>query len=338
MIKKLLVLLILIIISVYTYMKLDYSNKNISKAIKKFTVIDKDKKYTLSKDLKKLSFENKVYKKINYKIYKCKDETISFDRPVYEKITKAYFNNNIKTSNNYIPKIIWQTFRENIKKDNPLYSRVENLKNQKGYEYRFMTDKEGLKFLKENFKEDVWKCFSVLTPGAYKADLLRTCIIYIFGGIYIDMKVNLVYPLDCILGSKKLVLTKDTSDIRIWNGFFAAEPKHPYLKNIIDKIVYKVKNKKYGLNNTDITGPQLWGFEYVKYFRTLRFFKKNNDFIMLKLIVFKDKIIISNNYYEPMLEYKKDYHNAYGKKHKHYVDLWNERKVFDLDLYNKFFN
>ena len=337
MIKKLLLVLLILFISIYTYLKLDYSNKGISKIVEKFLIVDKGKEYILSKDLKKISFDNKIYKKINDKEYKCNKEKIIFERPVYEKINKVYFNNIDKKSNIYIPKIIWQTFRFNIEKDNPLFKRVEKIRNQKGYEYRFMNDNEGLKFLKENFKEDVWKCFSILIPGAYKGDLLKACIIYIYGGIYIDMKVDLIYPLDYILEDKKLVLTKDTSDVRVWNGFFAATPKHPYLKNIIEKIVYKVKNKNYGINNTDVTGPQLWGFEYVKYFKTLRFFKKNKDFIMLKLIVFKDKIIISNNYYEPLLEYKKDYHTYYGKKHKHYVDLWKEKKVFDLDLYRQYF-
>ena len=49
-------------------------------------------------------------------------------------------------------------------------------------------DKMCREFIKQNFSDDVLYVFDKLKPGAYKADLWRYCILYINGGIYIDIK------------------------------------------------------------------------------------------------------------------------------------------------------
>jgi len=338
MIKIIIVLLLAMFISFYLYITFS-NNRNLSPILEKFQIEEKEKKYIISSDLKKLNDGDIQYNKINYKTYKFKDKNIIFEKPIYENISKVYLNNNYQDNNKYIPKIIWQTFREEIKEDNRLYDRIKIWKEQKDYQYRFMDDKKGLEFLKENFEEEVWKCFNVLIPGAYKGDLLRVCLIYIHGGIYSDVKVNLKYPLDYFL-DKELVLVKDIGLLGIWNGFFAAKPKHPFLKKIIEVIVSRIKNKEYGASTTDITGPRLWGKEFIKYFKTIHFrHTETNYYRMLKLVRYDDKIIITkNNNYEPYLDYNRDYHKHYdNKKHKHYIDLWNQGKVYNEYLHKKYF-
>jgi mannosyltransferase OCH1-like enzyme len=55
------------------------------------------------------------------------------------------------------------------------------------FEYFLYDDKMCRKFIKEHFHEEVVFAFDKLKPGAYKADLWRYCVLYIHGGIYLDI-------------------------------------------------------------------------------------------------------------------------------------------------------
>jgi len=77
------------------------------------------------------------------------------------------------------------------------------------------------------------------------ADIMRICIIYEFGGIYIDADLLMVKPLETLLSSIQnktdLVMCKETDD-KIWNGFIAAgEPRNYFLERWI-----KEYETKYG--------------------------------------------------------------------------------------------
>ena len=294
-------------------------------------------RYSLSSDFKILKDGDLEYKKIDFKNYKKDHKIINFDKPVYEIITAVNLKDKYPDNNKFIPKLIWQTFKEEIEEDNPLYDKIKSWKNQKGYKYHFIDDVEGLKFLKENFEDEVWQSFQVLIPGAFKADLLRACLVYIHGGVYADIKVELIFPLDYFL-DKELVLTKDRDSLGIWNGFFGAKKKHPYLKKVIDGAVYMIKNKKYGGNTTDITGPQLWANVFIKNFWTLPYkHTEGRNYRFLGMKMYEDKMIISkNNNYEPYLQLQMDYHRHYGK-YDGYTKLWHERKVYNEELWKEYF-
>ena len=48
-------------------------------------------------------------------------------------------------------------------------------------------------FIKSHFSKRVLYAYDKLIPGAFKADLWRYCIIYINGGIYIDIKYECLH-------------------------------------------------------------------------------------------------------------------------------------------------
>ena len=56
------------------------------------------------------------------------------------------------------------------------------------FNYYLYDDYDCYKFIKNNFDEDILNTYNSLIPGAYKADLWRYCILYKFGGIYLDIK------------------------------------------------------------------------------------------------------------------------------------------------------
>jgi hypothetical protein len=126
-------------------------------------------------------------------------------------------------------------------------------------------------------------------------------------------------------------MTTDINNNGIWNGFFASIPNHPFIKKIIDCIVYKVINKQYGVCDTDISGPRLWQKEFNKI--------KINNCRMMKLFKFKNNMIISNyKNYEPFLIINLNYYKHYKNSIKNYTELWKERKVYNEELYKKLYN
>lgn len=72
-------------------------------------------------------------------------------------------------------------------------------KHTSGWRVIIMDDSEARKFLREHFAEDVSRKFNDLLAagkGAHAADLLRFCQLYIYGGLYLDIKTVITSPID----------------------------------------------------------------------------------------------------------------------------------------------
>ena len=70
------------------------------------------------------------------------------------------------------------------------------------FEHRYYSESDRLSFIKENFEEKVYRAYCRIIPGAYKADLWRYCILYNYGGFYVDIDT-------LAIGSLKPLLEKD---------------------------------------------------------------------------------------------------------------------------------
>jgi len=126
------------------------------------------------------------------------------------------------------------------------------------------TEDDGFKFIQENFDKKVADAYKCLKPIAYKADLWRYCILYIKGGVYIDIKLEIMQPLLDIIKKYPTIFVKEPQP-GINNGFIVTPPKNPILKACIDEIVINCKNRDYKMTSPeskdtaplDITGPFL---------------------------------------------------------------------------------
>ena len=108
-----------------------------------------------------------------------------------------------------IPKIIIQTGKDN-NHNNSIRAAMQTWKDlNPKYEYKYFTDKDCDEFILKNFHKDVRLAFNLLKPGAMKADLFRYCLLYVKGGIYLDIKTKLIKPIDKIfdLDSKNTMYT-----------------------------------------------------------------------------------------------------------------------------------
>ena len=269
-----------------------------------------------------------------------------------------------------IPKNIVQSLncRRVTKK---LYQNIEKIKKlNPDYNYEFFTEKESIDFINEHFGEDYSKAYIKLYYGAFRADFFRYCYLYIKGGFWIDVFMELNYPLDKLLDKDYNFITcldlKDKNNINeqsmlykfwlkkfdktdtttIYNAFLGFEPKNKIIKKVLDKSYENIINgKEDGLN---ITGPYLFGkiidetnledYEY-KFFNfklqnMLTKFIKREDLKLDNGIFDKSKKIITNKY--PGHEKDK---NIINNKIKATSKTYNENINFieAMIKYNKYF-
>jgi hypothetical protein len=100
-------------------------------------------------------------------------------------------------------------------------------------------------------------------------------------------------------------------------------PGNPILLMAINKIVENVKNKYYGNDFLDVTGPGLLSTYFTK--------KEKDDFDMKHEVFLsnKNKFIFFNNYivlrtYDGYLTETNKF-----KKVEHYAILWNKRQIYN---------
>jgi mannosyltransferase OCH1-like enzyme len=170
-----------------------------------------------------------------------------------------------------IPLKIFQTWST---KELPYYMNLNSIKLQKQnpqFEYFLFDDDDCLQFIETHFDSDVVDAYNKLIPGAYKADLWRYCVLYIHGGIYLDMKMSCVGDFRLIELTKQEHYVKDRpqlafmkNHIGIYNAVMIQEPKNPLMLDCIVQIVKNVENQEYGYSALYPTGPGMLGQLYQK--------------------------------------------------------------------------
>ena len=176
-------------------------------------------------------------------------------------------------------------------------------------------------FIYKHFGDDVYYSYNKLKPGAYKADLWRYCVLYIHGGIYLDIKYK------CVNGFKLLELTdqeyfvKDRSyslenkpkKIGIYQALICALPNNKELYHCIQKIVYHVKHNLYNNNDLDVTGPHIMSSKLLE----------NNVLTFHGNYISRNRILQLQIYEEYRQEQKKYSLNEY------YLTMWKHKNIYE---------
>jgi len=135
-----------------------------------------------------------------------------------------------------IPKKIYQTHKdynlsEEIKK---LIHDLTRLNHD--FEYTFMDNDECYEFIRVNFDDGFVSMYKNLPLDIMRADVWRIAVVYINGGIYCDCDVFCRQNLAPLIKNEELVLfTEELGGTS--NFFFAAPPKNPALKDVLDLMV-----------------------------------------------------------------------------------------------------
>ena len=172
---------------------------------------------------------------------------------------------NINTPNNsYIPKNIYLTWEtSDIEKMPPnMKESIELLKSVNNDCNVYIFDKDHrVNFIKKYFKTEVLDAYNSLVPGAFKADVWRYCVLYKYGGIYQDIKMQPIngFKYSEILVNDKEYYVKDIdgSGGGVYNAVLICKPNNKVLLKTINNIIENVKNKYYGESSLYPTGPML---------------------------------------------------------------------------------
>ncbi len=249
---------------------------------------------------------------------------------VKPNINQTYSNNNkflnsFKNIDNLIPLNIFQTWNTD-KLPKKMYENINLLKKQNPeFNYYLYTDEMCREFIRDNFSSNILNAYDKLIPGAYKADLWRLCILYRFGGIYLDIKYICIGKFKLIYLTNKNYLVRDLfayNQYGIYNALMCSDKNNPLLMDIINKIVENVENNYYGTNSLEITGPTCLN----KFFTQTEI--KKFELSFNGNYIYYDKTPILKMYKEYRLEQKK-----FGTIH--YGILWNNRNVYNMQLCNK---
>jgi len=164
-----------------------------------------------------------------------------------------------------IPLNLFQTWHT---KDLPpaMKQCVELLKSQNPeFTHYLFDDNDCREFIAENFDYCVVDAFDRLIPGAYKADLWRYCVLYIRGGVYLDIKYQFSDGFKLIELTDKEYFVRDRpgyivekkDGCGIYNAFMVCYPGNKILLKCIYEIVGRVKYNYYGRCCLYPTGPGL---------------------------------------------------------------------------------
>ncbi|MXV45182.1 hypothetical protein GS501_09070 [Saccharibacter sp. 17.LH.SD] len=134
-------------------------------------------------------------------------------------------------------------------------------------EYKLWRNDEIRGLIEENFGDDVLYSYDLLSPYSYKADLAKYVILYLFGGLYIDLGIDVAREWK-IPTSKGIAACRDVSFTSpswaaIQAGFLWALPKRREFEIAIQYIVENCKSRFYGENPLYPTGAVLLGRSFV---------------------------------------------------------------------------
>lgn len=117
------------------------------------------------------------------------------------------------------------------------------------------------KFLKENFDKSVFNAYESIKPYSYKVDLVKYCLLYVYGGWYIDLTNRFVTNIPDLLDTD-LLLFYDIPGIAedaIQTSFMYGKAGNEVFKKAIDICIENIQNKFYGKTWHYPTGPAVAG-------------------------------------------------------------------------------
>lgn len=211
-----------------------------------------------------------------------------------------------------------------------LIETTNNIKvNNPEFNYHLYNLETAREFIKDNFDNNVLEAYDNLVPNALKCDLFRYCVMYLRGGIYLDIKYMCINRFKFISLTDSAYLCKDVDYCQggICNAILICLPNTKFMKMAIDMVVYNVKRQFYGIDGLEPTGPLM-----LKYIHNSMFQKHSLDDLDLKLMCIYDTNNKRNLFITykdvPILAYNNKYRNLFTTVHKHWTTYYAEGTIY----------
>lgn len=136
----------------------------------------------------------------------------------------------------YFSNIIYQTTKTKENIPDKVYQQMQ--KYAPTYQHVIFDDKECIQYLQKHFGKKHVQRFHQLPTGAHKADLFRYCLLYKEGGIYMDIKTELIQPVDEIFVDRtKLYCVMQFDKQGIYQGVLASPAGNPIFLELIEYVL-----------------------------------------------------------------------------------------------------
>jgi mannosyltransferase OCH1-like enzyme len=212
-------------------------------------------------------------------------------------IFQEYILNNTGEQAKYIPKKIFQTIADKTKIDPAFQENIDKLKSQNpDWEYTLFDDSDIETYIKDHYGKEYLDCYNMINPkyGAAKADFFRYLLMYREGGVYLDIKSGIKFPLNNIIfpddeyilthwkgRDKSKVLLNTYGEYQQWH--IICRPNHPFLSAIIKSVMENIKTYRIsdGVGKSGVlkvTGPIIY-----------------TESIMPLVDKYKHRLILNNN-------------------------------------------
>jgi len=138
--------------------------------------------------------------------------------------------------NTTTPSTIIQTYHTKDKIPIDIYDNISKFAPE--YTHLIFDDDECKSFILSYFTPIVLQTFIDIKDGAHKTDLFRYCYLYINGGIYLDIKTELIKPLSSIFINKYIIYScMSFLNDSIYQGIIATPPMNSFFLKLINTII-----------------------------------------------------------------------------------------------------
>lgn len=233
-----------------------------------------------------------------------------------------------------IPKKIIQTYSHESDLAEPLIKNIQHIKElNPDWEHRFFDNSEVFKFIKSNYGTEIYNSVRKINPiyGAAISDIFRYLVIFMVGGVYLDIKSSTTRPLDENLKETDCyILTQwqnrlgekfqgyglhhelsrvPGGELQQWH--LIASPKHPFLAAVIKKVLENIETYdpiKTGVGQYGVlrlTGPIPYTKAIIPIIQKYKCRLTSTNKIGLKYTIFdgkKDHCTIMENHYSRLNE------------------------------------
>jgi DNA-dependent RNA polymerase auxiliary subunit epsilon len=216
-------------------------------------------------------------------------------------------------------------------------------------EYHLYCGEELEEIIQNNFHKDIFTSYKKLKPYACKADLARYCLLYLYGGLYIDLNIKFINTIPD-LDKLKFFAFRDIikASKRSWsvaNSIMFAQKNSKIMKKCIDIVVENCKKEYYGISVLDISGCIVLGkaimdsnedIDFISTAGELSWIKpkieKNYEYNIGYLMDIDDKIIAYRKPTNKNMDNCGDI-NCFGfDGTNNYIEMWKNKDVYDTSI------
>ena len=202
----------------------------------------------------------------------------------YYRINKIKNDKTLYIKDITIPKNIFLCYKT---KNVPSYI-ISNWKTlNPDYNIFLYDNNDCMDFLLKYFGQEYVDCFNYIQDGPIKADFWRICILYIYGGVYSDIDVEMLVSIDSIIelsnnnhSNVSFITCNSISFFSINPHLIITVPKHHVLKRCIEKYIEFYRDKK---------TYSYWGWSIVTIMKYVIYVD------ILNTLLIKDTIYIGND-------------------------------------------